>query len=251
MGIEWCEETWNPSSGCTKVSPGCHHCYAETFARRLKAMGLPEYKDGFKLAWHPDRLVIPLQRKKPTIYFVNSMSDLFHEKLSTEFIDRVFAVIEKTPRHTYQILTKRPGVMRDYFKGRPVPANVWLGVSVEDQKYGCPRIEILRELAAPVRFLSAEPLLEDLGVLNLRGIHWVIVGGESGAKARPMRPEWVENIKQQCALAGTRFFFKQWGSIGPDGVRRSKKANGRIYAGREWNERPITLYAQAAINQSN
>ncbi|MDX1252202.1 MAG: phage Gp37/Gp68 family protein [Gammaproteobacteria bacterium] len=237
--IEWTEQTWNPTTGCTKVSPGCKHCYAETMARRLQAMGTPGYDNGFELSLMNDRLEQPLHRRKPTIYFVNSMSDLFHEEIPNRFLDRVFSVIKKTPHHTYQILTKRSARMHDYFSGRAVPSNVWLGVSVEDQKYGIPRIDDLRAVDSTVRFISAEPLLEDLGEINLAGIHWMIVGGESGPKARPMKAEWVDNIHRQCLRSGTAFFFKQWGGWGADGRRRAKKANGRTFNGRTWDEMPL------------
>ena len=236
--IEWTEQTWNPTTGCTKISPGCKHCYAETMARRLEAMGAPGYENGFALTLHPERLPQPLKRRKPTLYFVNSMSDLFHEEVPDSFIDQVFSVIRQTPHHTYQILTKRADRLPEYFAGRACPGNVWLGVSVEDREYGLPRIEHLRKVDAKVRFLSVEPLLEDLGKLDLHGIHWVIVGGESGPKARPMAPEWVEGVRQQALEADVAFFFKQWGTWGADGKRRNKKANGRELNGRTWDESP-------------
>ncbi|HAM75044.1 MAG: phage Gp37/Gp68 family protein [Alcanivorax sp.] len=236
--IEWTEQTWNPVTGCTKVSPGCKHCYAEVMARRLKAMNAAGYEDGFALRLMPERLEQPLRRRKPTVYFVNSMSDLFHEGVPDEYIDRVMEVITKTPQHTYQILTKRAERIRDYFSSRPVPTNVWLGVSVEDRKYGLPRIPYLRSVAAKVRFLSVEPLLEDLGEFDLSGIDWVIVGGESGYKARPMKMEWVRNVQAECDAAQVPFFFKQWGVWGEDGVKRSKKANGRLLDGRLYEEYP-------------
>lgn len=236
--IEWTEQTWNPTTGCTKISPGCKNCYAEVMARRLQAMGAPGYKNGFTLALHPDRLAQPLQRRKPTVYFVNSMSDLFHEDIPDEFLDQVFSVVRQTPQHTYQILTKRADRLPQYFKDRDCPQNVWLGVSVEDRKYGVPRIDHLRRVDAHIRFLSVEPLLDDLGTLDLRGIHWVIVGGESGHKARPMREEWVVNVKEQVDAAGAAFFFKQWGGWGADGVKRHKKANGRVFHGRTWDAYP-------------
>jgi protein gp37 len=236
--IEWTEMTWNPTTGCTKVSPGCKHCYAETMAGRLHAMGARGYENGFTLSLHPARLMQPVERKRATVWFVNSMSDLFHEDIPDSFLDRVFDVIRRTPHHTYQILTKRAERLPEYFAERVCPPNVWLGVSVEDRKYGVPRIEYLRRVDAQVRFLSVEPLLEDLGDLDLRDIHWVIVGGESGKKARPMAPEWVENVRRQTEEAGAAFFFKQWGGWGADGVRRSKKANGRILDGRIFDSRP-------------
>jgi protein gp37 len=235
--IEWTEKTWNPTTGCTKVSPGCKNCYAEVMSRRLHAMGTPGYEKNFKLCVHASRLEIPLLRKKPTVYFVDSMSDLFHKDVSDKFLDRVFDVIRKTP-HTYQILTKRSARLVEYFAKRECPQNVWLGVSVEDREHGVPRIADLRKVKAKIRFLSMEPLLEDVGKLDLRGIHWVIVGGESGPKARPMKEEWVLNIKKQAEKAGAAFFFKQWGGWGADGVKRSKKINGKMLEGREWKAYP-------------
>ncbi|WP_295005430.1 DUF5131 family protein [Dechloromonas sp. ARDL1] len=237
--IEWTEQTWNPVTGCTKISPGCKHCYAEIMAGRLKAMGAVGYEDGFRLALHPERLAQPLQRKKDTVYFVNSMSDLFHEAVPDNFIDQVFDVIRRTPHHTYQILTKRADRLTGYFAQRSCPENVWLGVSVEDRAYGLPRIDYLRQVNARIRFLSVEPLLEDLGEFDLTGIHWVIVGGESGPKARPMRPEWVQNVKHVSDKAGVAFFFKQWGGWGADGVKRHKKANGRLFLGKTWDAYPV------------
>ena len=239
--IEWTEATWNPTTGCTKISAGCKNCYAHTLSNRLQAMGVPAYRDGFKVAEHAERLNEPLARKKPTMYFVNSMSDLYHQEISFAFVDRVLETIQQTPRHIYQILTKRPRQMAKYFQTRQVPDNVWLGVSVENKKHGVPRIDILRDINAKVRFLSVEPLLEDLGKLNLLGIHWVIVGGESGGKARPMLPEWVAPVKKQCREYNAKFFFKQWGTWGADGKRRSKKNNGRDFQGRTWNEMPIVF----------
>lgn len=236
--IEWTEQTWNPVTGCTKVSPGCKHCYAETMSRRLQAMGAPGYENGFQLSLLPERLSQPLKRRKPTMYFVNSMSDLFQEGVPYEFIDRVMDTIHATSQHTYQILTKRSGNMRKYFSTRVVPDNAWLGVSVEDKKYGKPRIPDLVAIKAKTRFLSVEPLLEDLGRLSLKGIHWVIVGGESGHGARPMQEEWAVNIRNQCATVGVDFFFKQWGAWGPDGKQRNKKANGRQLEGRVWDMIP-------------
>lgn len=236
--IEWTEATWNPTVGCTKISPGCKHCYAESMSKRLKAMNTPGYENGFKLTILPDRLAEPLTRKKPTVYFVNSMSDLFHKGVDDNYIAQVFDVIRRCPQHTFQVLTKRADRMAAFFRNREVPVNAWLGVSVEDQKYGVPRIAGLRRVDARIRFLSVEPLLEDVGELDLTDIHWVIVGGESGPKARPMKLEWVEAIKQQCEEQGVQFFFKQWGGWGADGTRRSKKANGRLLAGRTWDDMP-------------
>ena len=211
--IEWTEQTWNPTVGCTKVSPGCKNCYAETMARRLKAIGVHGYENGFRLTLMPERLSEPLERRKPTVYFVNSMSDLFHEKVPFDYIRQVFDVMARAPQHTFQVLTKRADLMAEFCHGAAVPPNVWLGVSVENRKYGLPRIPILRGIDAPVRFLSIEPLLEDLGNFDLSGIHWAIVGGESGRKARPMRPEWVESIKRQCVAAHVAFFLSS-GALG-------------------------------------
>ena len=236
--IEWTEQTWNPTTGCTKISPGCQNCYAETMARRLKAMGVKGYENGFTLTLQPKRLKEPSKRKKPTIYFVNSMSDLFHEDIPDEYVWKVFNVIERTPKHTFQILTKRTDRMVRLLNGYELPPNVWLGVTVEDKKYGITRIDKLREVKAFVCFLSIEPLLEDLGDLDLEKIDWVIVGGESGPKARPMKPNWVKRIKQQCEEHNISFFFKQWGGWGPDGKKRAKKKNGRTLFGRTWDSMP-------------
>lgn len=235
--IEWTEATWNPSTGCNKVTAGCKHCYAETMAKRLKAMGAPGYENGFEFTLMPERLDMPMRIKKPTKFFVNSMSDLFHEEMPFEYLDRVFDVIRSTPQHTYQILTKREQILEEYCKTRSIPDNVWLGVTVEFQK-AKHRIDVLRKIEARIRFLSVEPLLEDLGEVDLTNIHWVIVGGESGPKARPMKPEWALKVMKQCQEQNAAFFFKQWGTWGGDGIRRSKKANGRVLAGKEWNEEP-------------
>jgi protein gp37 len=206
--IEWTEQTWNPAVGCSKVSPGCTNCYAEAMAKRLQAMKVNGYENGFALSLLPNRLEEPLKRAKPTIYFVNSMSDLFHEDIPDDYIRQVFEVIRRAPQHTFQVLTKRAERMAAFFKNYAPPQNAWLGVTVEDQKHGVPRMDWLRQVPAYIRFLSVEPLLEDLGKLDLRGIHWVIVGGESGPKARPMQQEWVLNIKQQCDDQRSAFFFK-------------------------------------------
>jgi protein gp37 len=236
--IEWTEQTWNPTVGCTKISAGCKNCYAENMARRLQAMGTPGYENGFQLTLLPQRLQDPLNRKKPTTYFVNSMSDLFHDKVPDEYIEQVFSVIEQTPQHTYQILTKRAARMARFFKGKTAPKNAWMGVSVENRKHGVPRINHLRKVSAHIRFLSVEPLLEDVGSLDLTDIHWVIVGGESGPKARPMKQEWAEAVRIQCEQQHVAFFFKQWGGWGVDGKRRAKSANGRLLNGRTWDEMP-------------
>lgn len=236
--IEWTEETWNPVTGCTKISAGCKYCYAEVMARRLHAMGTPGYENKFKLTLQPSRLLDPIYKKKPTIYFVNSMSDLFHEDVPFEFIDKIVKTIEETPQHKYQILTKRPEVMFKYFFKKKIPDNIWLGTTVENKKDGLPRLEYLREMKSTIRFVSAEPLLEDLGKINLKNIDWVIVGGESGAKARPMQEEWVINIKKQCDKKNIKFFFKQWGTWGADNKKRSKQANGRLLFNEVWDAMP-------------
>ena len=236
--IEWTEQTWNPTTGCTKISPGCKNCYAEVMSHRLQAMKARGYDNGFAISMLEERLTQPLRRKKPTKYFVNSMSDLFHDGVSDDFIDNVFETIDKTPQHIYQILTKRAYRMATYFTTRSIPGNAWLGVSVEDKKYGVPRIAELRNIDATIRFLSVEPLIEDLGKVDLSDIHWVIVGGESGNRARPMKEEWVINIKNQCEEADVSFFFKQWGGWGADGKKRSKKANGRELKGEIFGAMP-------------
>lgn len=238
--IEWTERTWNPTVGCTKVSSGCKHCYAEGMAARLKAMKTPGYEHGFDLTMLSQRLQDPLKRKIPTTYFVNSMSDLFHEEVPFAYIDQVFEVIAQAKQHTFQILTKRGARMAEYFQDKTAPPNAWMGVSVEDRKYGVPRIDHLRQVNASIRFLSVEPLLEEIGTLDLTNIHWVIVGGESGPKARPMKPEWVDTIHEQCEAAGVAFFFKQWGGWGADGKKRAKKYNGRELHGRTWDQMPAS-----------
>jgi len=236
--IEWTEETWNPITGCNKVSDGCKNCYAEKMAFRLQAMGSKGYENGFKLTLQPQRLLEPLSNKKPTFYFVNSMSDLFHEKVPFEYIDRVFNTIEQTPHHKYQILTKRAEIMLEYFQTRVVPDNAWIGVTAENKKQGLPRIDALRKIDAKIHFLSIEPLLEDLGEIDLTNIQWVIVGGESGPNARPMQEEWVLNIQKQCKEKDVAFFFKQWGTWGADNQKRSKKANGKLLKGKVYQKFP-------------
>lgn len=236
--IEWTEQTWNITTGCTKISPGCKNCYAERMAHRLQAMGAPGYENGFALTLQPSRLLQPLQRKKPTTYFVDSMSDLFHAGIPDAYLDQVFDVIARAPQHTFQILTKRAERLPGYFASRRCPGNVWLGVSVEDRRHGVPRIDYLRHVEATVRFLSVEPLLEDLGDVDLTGVNWIIAGGESGARARKMEEAWVARLKTQADRNGIAFFFKQWGSWGADGVRRSKRANGRLLDGRAWDAYP-------------
>ena len=245
--IEWTEKTWNPSAGCSKISSGCKNCYAEKMANRLQGTGAVGYENGFKFNTVPSRLNVPLKRKKPTVFFVNSMSDIFHEDMPVEYLDRIFEVIENSPYHTYQILTKRADRMYDYFSKRPVPSNVWLGVTVENKQQGLPRIDKLRHLKAKVLFLSVEPLLEDLGKINLENIDWVIVGGESGNKARPMDKEWVINIKQQCETEGIAFFFKQWGTWSADKIKRNKELNGKELDGKIWQQYPEIIEQQFAV----
>lgn len=236
--IEWTEKTWNPSAGCTKISPGCKNCYAENMAIRLQAMGVEGYENGFRFNIVPSRLNDPFKRKKATVYFVNSMSDIFHRDMPEDYLNKIFNVIEATPQHTYQILTKRAGRMLQYLSQKNIPKNIWLGVTVENRKQGLPRIDKLRQLQASVLFLSVEPLIEDLGKMNLANIDWVIVGGESGNKARPMEKEWVVNIKQQCEEKDVAFFFKQWGTWGADMVKRNKKLNGKEIDGEVWQQYP-------------
>ncbi len=231
-GIEWTEATWNPVTGCTKLSPGCKHCYAKTMAMRLQAMGQPNYAAGFALTLQPHMLALPLEWKKPQTIFVNSMSDLFHADVPLAYIQRVFDVMCRAHWHKFQVLTKRAHRLAELSAELPWPANVWMGVSVESQRY-VSRIDELRASGAQVKFLSLEPLLGPLSDLDLAGIDWVIVGGESGVGARPMRPAWATEIRDQCINAGVPFFFKQWG-----GVR--KKAAGRTLEGRLWDEMPTT-----------
>ena len=229
--IEWTDATWNPVRGCTKISPGCKHCYAETFAERFRGVRGHPYEQGFDLRLVPEKLTEPLLWSKPKMVFVNSMSDLFHADVPEAYIVAVGRVMETTNWHTYQVLTKRAARMETLLKttlsfGASLP-NVWWGVSVEDRRYGLPRIEHLRRAPAHTRFLSIEPLLEDVGDLNLRGIHWVIVGGESGPGARKMEKPWVEGILRQCNRANIPFFFKQWGGVQKS--RNGRKLNGRTY----------------------
>ena len=236
--IEWTERTWNPVTGCTKQSAGCAHCYAETMARRLHAMGLKKYSNGFEPTLHPESLDEPLAWKKGSSIFVCSMSDLFHPNVPFEFIDKVMATIEATPQHRYQLLTKRAERMAEYFSTREVPVNAWLGVTVECRQV-LSRIDALRSIEdATVRFLSCEPLLEDLGDFDLTGIQWMIVGGESGPTARPMHEQWVLTLRQLAKRHRVSFFFKQWGTWGRDGVKRSKHANGKKLEGKVVQQMP-------------
>ncbi|WP_334078139.1 phage Gp37/Gp68 family protein [Paenibacillus sanfengchensis] len=235
--IEWTEATWNPVTGCTKISEGCRHCYAATMAKRLHAMGNPRYENEFKLTLHPDLIELPLSWKKPRRIFVNSMSDLFHKDVPLDFIQRVFDVMEKAPWHTFQILTKRSDRLLELAPHLPWPPNVWQGVSVENQKV-IYRIDHLRAIPATIKFLSVEPLISPLIDLNLVDIHWVIVGGESGHGARPMEEEWVLSIKDQCQQQNVAFFFKQWGGV-------QKHRTGRLLQGRTWDEYPVIQQTNA------
>jgi protein gp37 len=233
--IEWTDATWNPIRGCTKITPGCDHCYAETFAERFRGVPGHPYEQGFDLRLVPEKLTEPLRWKTPKMVFVNSMSDLFHKDVPDAYVEAVWRVMERANWHTYQVLTKRSSLMRNLLQGRLRFASelphVWWGVSVEDRAHGLPRVEHLRQAPAKVRFLSVEPLLEDLGPINLEGIHWIIVGGESGHGARPMEKVWVLSLRDQCRAAGVPFFFKQWG-----GIRKSKA--GRELDGRTYDEQP-------------
>lgn len=238
--IEWTERTWNPVTGCNKISDGCLHCYAETMTRRLHAMGNIKYINGFYPKEHPEELQEPYKWRKPSTVFVCSMSDLFNERISFDFIDKVFTVIKDTPIHTYQILTKRAKRMEEYFKDKEIPCNVWIGVTVENKK-ALSRIESIRNLEANVKFLSCEPLLEDLGTMNLDGINWIIVGGESGVSARPMDESWVLSIKKQAHQNNIPFFFKQWGTWGADKIKRNKHINGKLLEGKIIQEYPNNI----------
>lgn len=235
--IEWTGETWNPITGCTQLSAGCANCYAKTIALQMQKNGVRKYANGFTVTTHEYVLNMPRLLPAPSFIFVCSMSDLFHKDIPFEFIDKVLDVIRSTPHHTYQILTKRAERMAEYFATRTIPANMWLGVSVEadNVKY---RIDCLRNLPAPIRFLSCEPLIGDLGELNLTNIDWVIVGGENAREARPMKEEWVLSIKEQCNKQGALFFFKQWGSIGSDGVHRDVAYNGSELQGKTYKAMP-------------
>ncbi|HUR40765.1 MAG TPA: phage Gp37/Gp68 family protein [Verrucomicrobiae bacterium] len=241
--IEWTERTWNPVVGCHKISQGCKNCYAEVMSRRLRAMGSSAYQQPFtKVRLLPERLAEPLQVRKPAMWFVNSMSDLFQKDVPDAFIAKTFETMREASWHTFQVLTKRPARMARYFSEHAAPStNVWLGTSVENKKQGLPRIAELAKIKANIRFLSIEPLLEDVGSIDLSGIHWVIVGGESGPQARPIKIEWIRSIYKQCRAQRVAFFFKQWGAWGADGIRRSKGANGRQFKGRTWNEMPVPV----------
>ncbi|MBI2764572.1 MAG: phage Gp37/Gp68 family protein [Chloroflexi bacterium] len=235
--IEWTQATWNPVTGCTRVSPGCAHCYAETFAERFRGVPGHPYENGFDLQLRPERLDLPLAWKRRRLIFVNSMSDLFHPGVSGDYIGKVFETMRRASWHEFQLLTKRPERAAEL---APLlgawPANAWMGTSVENQRW-TERIDALRAIPATTRFLSCEPLLGPLQ-LNLTGIHWVIVGGESGPRSRPMKPEWAEGIKDQCLSAGVPFFFKQWGAHDCDGKRVGKRRAGRELRGQTWDGMP-------------
>ncbi|MBK5274470.1 MAG: phage Gp37/Gp68 family protein [Desulfuromonadales bacterium] len=237
--IEWTGSTWNPVTGCTKISPGCTHCYAERMAKRLKAMGQPNYVTGFELALHPRSLELPLSWKKPQTIFVNSMSDLFLDQVPTEFIKQIFDVMRRAHWHTFQVLTKRSKRLMELSPELVWSPNIWMGVSVENADYTY-RVDNLRATGAQVKFLSMEPLLGPVNSLDLQGIDWVIVGGESGPGARPMQEEWVVEIKDQCLQAQVPFFFKQWGGF------RKKKA-GKELQGRTWEQMPKVRQHQRQV----
>jgi protein gp37 len=228
--IEWTEMTWNPVTGCTKISAGCKYCYAEIMAKRLQAMGIEKYKDAFKIRIHKDALSIPYTWKKQKVVFVNSMSDLFHQQVNLSFIKKVFKVMNENPQHTFQILTKRAERLLEVHQDLKWTHNIWMGVSIEDQRV-IHRLDFLRKTNARTKFLSCEPLLGPLHNMNLTNIDWVIVGGESGRKARPMNPDWALDIMDQCQIAEVAFFFKQWGGT-------NKKKAGRLLNGRTYDEMP-------------
>lgn len=236
--IEWTDATWNPVTGCTKISPGCKFCYAEVMARRLQAMGQPRYRDGFALTLQPDTVELPLQWRKPRVIFVNSMSDLFHKDVPDEYIVRVFDVMRRAEQHTFQVLTKRADRLEALAAKLAWSPNVWMGVSVEDRARTS-RVAHLQRVPAAVRFLSVEPLLEAIPDLPLTGIHWVIVGGESGRSPRPVEEAWAVDLRDQCRRAGVKFFFKQWGGT-------NKKATGRELQGVTYDEMPPLFEAHAA-----
>src|SRR5262245_46234844 len=228
--IEWTETTWNPVTGCSKISPGCKHCYAERMANRLHAMGQPRYRNGFDVTLQPDVVAQPLAWRKPRNIFVNSMSDLFHETVPAFFIEQVFSIVRQAHWHVFQVLTKRADRLQSMAEHLDWPANLWIGVSGESKQY-VPRIDCLRRVPAAVRFLSLEPLLGPLPGLDLTGIHWVIVGGESGPHARPIHADWVRDLRDQCLKAKVPFFFKQWGGVW-------KSRTGRELDGKKWDQLP-------------
>lgn len=229
--IEWTELTWNPTTGCSKYSNGCKYCYAEIMSKRLQAMGVEKYKDAFEVRIHPDQLLLPYKWKTPKIVFVNSMSDLFHNEVPADFIKRVFSIMNDNPQHVFQVLTKRAERLVELSAELVWTDNIWMGVSVEDTSV-THRVDRLRETSAHIKFLSCEPLLGPLPGLNLDGINWLIVGGESGTRPRPMREDWVFDIQRQCEEQDVKFFFKQWGG-------RNKKAAGRLLNGRTYDDMPV------------
>lgn len=240
--IEWTDMTWNPVTGCTKVSAGCKHCYAEAMAKRLQAMGCERYKDGFKLRIHEDLVLLPHRWQKPRRVFVNSMSDLFHPDVPLAFLQRIFETMNACPQHQFQVLTKRPERLTEVAHLLNWTENIWMGVTVENQKFAF-RSELLSTVPAAVRFISAEPLIGSLDSLPLDGIHWVIVGGESGPKARPMKEDWAIGVYNQCRAADVAFFFKQWGGV-------QKHRNGREFLGRTFDEYPSPLSRQLSLTVS-
>ena len=242
--IEWTEATWNPVTGCSEVSPGCAHCYAKTFAERFRGVPGHPYEVGFDLTLRPERLQQPLAWKTPRLIFVNSMSDLFHEDVPLDFIAQVFEIMERASHHTFQVLTKRADRLESVASQLPWPENVWMGVSVENQRWTS-RIDALRATPAGVKFLSCEPLLGPLD-LDLGAIDWVIVGGESGPRSRPMQLDWARSVRDQCGLNSVPFFFKQWGAHDIEGRRVGKKRAGRLLGGRTWDEMPARGRTEAA-----
>ena len=264
--IEWTDATWNPVTGCTKVSPGCAHCYAERFAERFRGVPGHPFEQGFDIKLWPERLTLPLRWKEPRRIFVNSMSDLFHEAIPDHFIEKIFEVMTHANQHVFQVLTKRAERMATWTRAKfssrdastrlpgreqenghhPWPVHIWLGVSVENQRFTS-RIRYLKQTPALVRFLSVEPLLSPVNLESsmLDGIHWVIVGGESGPRARPVKREWVSKICEQCETHQVPFFFKQWGAYDPSGKRVGKKVAGRVLDGRTWDEMPVNLWSGA------
>jgi protein gp37 len=240
--IEWTDATWNPITGCTKITAGCENCYAARFSERFRGVTGHPFERGFDLTLRPDRILQPLSWRRPRMIFVNSMSDLFHKEIPRVFIDRIFDTMEAASWHVFQVLTKRSSLMRDYLRRRyrdvKPPPNIWLGVSVENRA-ATKRIKHLQQAPASIRFLSIEPLIGPVGTMDLAGIHWVIAGGESGPNARPMDIDWARDIRDQCAKSGIAFFFKQWGGIRP-------KSGGRDLDGREWNELPNSSPSEEA-----
>lgn len=240
--IEWTDATWNPVTGCTKISAGCDHCYAERFAERFRGVNGHPFESGFDLTLRPERLEQPLKWRQPRMIFVNSMSDLFHKDVPTDFVERVFVTMEKAHWHTYQVLTKRSPRMRSFvnarYHGGKAPAHIWLGTSLENRSQ-LSRLRHIQEMNASVRFLSIEPMLGPVGKLDLTGIHWVIVGGESGPNFRPIKAEWVEEVRDQCVTADVAFFFKQWGGLRP-------KSGGRTIDGQTWDDFPL-VHSESVI----